>query len=55
MGELYGDRIQKDGGATPIGANGLPLRWEDTITGKFSAGPSVHCGQEPVCGVPTGS
>ena len=25
VGELYGDRIQKDGGATPIGANGLLL------------------------------
>ena len=31
------------------------LAWEDTITCKIGKFSSVYCGQEPVCGVPTGS
>ena len=40
--ELYGDRIQKDGGAAPIGANGLPLH----VVGKIQLPVKLGCFQQ---------
>lgn len=59
--ELYGDKIPKDGDTTAIGANGLPLNVVGKIELPVKLGSfqqdhaSVYCGQEPVCGLPTGS